>query len=71
VFKGSIEYGISVMKKYKLHIVDCTEMRKEQAGYCKAKAKVNGVWVMTDSPIDKDNHAIGDAPRMACIMNQL
>ncbi|HEY6949025.1 MAG TPA: hypothetical protein VI146_00315 [Nitrososphaeraceae archaeon] len=71
VFKGSIEYGLSIMRKYKLHIVDCPEMRKEQAGYCKAKAKVNGVWVMTDSPIDKDNHAIGDAPRMACIMNQL
>lgn len=71
VFKGSIEYGLSIMKKYKLHIVDCPEMRKEQAGYCRAKAKVNGVWVMTDSPIDKDNHAIGDAPRMTCIMNQL
>lgn len=70
-FQGSIEYGLSIMHKYNLHIVDCPEMRKEQLGYCKAKAKVNGVMVMTDTPIDANNHAIGDAPRMACISNRL
>lgn len=70
-FQGSINFGLSVMKKYNLHIVDCPEMRKEQIGYTKGKAKVNGVIVMTDDPIDKDNHAIGDAPRMACIGNRL
>lgn len=70
-FPGSIEYGLSIMKKYNLHLVDCPEFRKEQPGYVKAKAKVNGVMVVTDTPIDKDNHAIGDAPRMACIANRL
>jgi len=70
-FSGSIEYGLSIMKKYNLHIVDCPEMRKEQAGYVKAKAKVNGVMVVTDTPVDANNHAIGDAPRMACIPNRL
>lgn len=70
-FAGSIEYGLSIMKKYNLHIVDCPEMRKEQLGYVKAKAKVNGVMVTTDTPIDANNHAIGDAPRMACIANRL
>ncbi len=70
-FPGSIEYGLSIMRKYNLHIVDCPEMRKEQSGYVKGKAKVNGVWVVTDTPIDANNHAIGDAPRMACISNRL
>lgn len=70
-FPGSIEFGISIMKKYNLCIVDHPAMRKEQAGYIKAKAKVNGVWVVTDTPVDANNHAIGDAPRMACIMNRL
>lgn len=70
-FPGSIEYGLSIMRKYNLHLVDCPEFRKEQAGYAKAKAKVNGVMVITDTPVDRDNHAIGDAPRMACIANRL
>lgn len=70
-FPGSIEFGISIMKKYNLCIVDHPAMRKEQAGYIRAKAKVNGVWVTTDTPVDANNHAIGDAPRMACIMNRL
>lgn len=70
-FPGSIEYGLSIMKKYNLHLVDCEPFRKEQMGYKKAKAKVNGVMVTTDSPVDADNHAIGDAPRMACISHRL
>src|SRR6186997_3206145 len=32
-FQGSIEYGISLLKKYKIHIVDCREWRKEQSCY--------------------------------------
>jgi len=30
---GSINYGISLMKKYSIHIVDCPEWRREQTGY--------------------------------------
>lgn len=69
VFPGSVKYGISLIKKYKMHLVDSPEMRKEQAGYCKAKARVNGVMVVTDDPIDANNH-IWDAVRMAALSNQ-
>lgn len=70
VFPGSIKYGLSIIKKYNLFLVDSPEMRKEQAGYCKAKAKVNGVMVVTDDPIDANNH-IWDGVRMAAISNRL
>ncbi len=70
-YPGSIKDGLSIMKKYNLHIVDSKPMRKEQMGYKKAKARVNGVMVNTDDPVDADNHAIGDAPRMACLSNSL
>jgi len=78
-YPGSIVYGISILRKYKLHLVDCphladsngmTPMRKEQAGYQKAKARVNGVMVVTDSPVDANNH-IWDAVRMAAMSNRL
>jgi len=70
VFPGSIKYGISVIKKYKLHLVGTPEMRKEQSGYVKAKAKVNGVMVVTDDPVDANNH-IWDGVRMTAISNRL
>ncbi len=69
-FPGSIKYGLSIMHKYKIHVVDCPEARKEFTGYVRAKAKVNGVMVMTDDPIDANNHGI-DSTRMACISNRL
>ena len=69
-FPGSIKFGISIIKKYKLHAIGTPEMRKEQSGYVKAKAKVNGVMVTTDDPIDANNH-IWDAVRMTAISNRL
>lgn len=69
-FPGSIKYGISIMKKYNIHVVDVPEARKEFTGYTRAKAKVNGVMVLTDDPIDANNHGI-DATRMPCISNRL
>ena len=70
-YPGSIKDGLSLMKKYNLHIVDSAPMRKEQSGYVKAKARVNGVMVITDDPVDANNHAIGDPPRMVCLSNSL
>jgi len=54
-YPGSIKFGISSMRKYRIHIVDCPEWRKEQMGYTKATARVNGLKVTTDDPIDANN----------------
>jgi len=51
-FPGSINYGISLMKKYKIHIVDCPEMRKEQSNY--KYREIRGIRL--DEPIDDHNH---------------
>lgn len=69
-YPGSIKFGIAQMKKYSLHLVDSPEMRKEQMGYVRAKARVNGMMVTTDDPVDANNH-IWDAARMAFISNRL
>jgi len=69
-FPGSIKDGLSIMKKYNLHVVESPEAKKEFNGYVKAKAKVNGVMVLTDDPIDANNHGI-DSARMACLSNSL
>jgi phage terminase large subunit len=69
-YPGSIKYGLSIVKKYNLFLVDCPEMRKEQLGYCRGKAKVNGVMVVTDDPIDANNH-IWDGVRMTALSNRL
>lgn len=69
-YPGSIKDGLAIIRKYKLYLVDSPEMRKEQAGYVKATAKVNGVRVMTDDPIDRDNH-IWDSVRVAALSNRL
>jgi len=69
-FPGSIKYGISIIKKYNLFLVDSPELRKEQLGYTRAKAKVNGVMVVTDDPIDANNH-IWDGVRMTALSNRL
>jgi len=63
-FHGSINYGISLMKKYKIHIVDCPEWRKEQASY--RWREVRGIRL--DEPIDGSDHA-WSAARYAAISN--
>lgn len=63
-FAGSIKFGISLMKKYKIHLVDCPEWRKEQGQYI--YKQVNGIKL--DDPIDDFNH-LWDAARYACLVN--
>lgn len=61
---GSIKYGISLLKKFKIYIVDCPEWRKEQSNY-KFRI-VNGIKL--DEPVDAYNH-LWDAARYAAISN--
>jgi len=63
-FSGSINYGISLLKKYKIHLVDCPEWRKEQASY--RWREIRGIKL--DEPIDESNH-LWDASRYAAISN--
>jgi len=61
-FKGSIVYGIDLIKRYKIHIVVSNEARKEQENYS---------WKMFNGfnlnvPIDKHNH-FWDASRYVCL----
>jgi len=63
-FAGSINYGISLLKKYKIHLVDCPEWRKEQASY--RWREIRGIKL--DEPIDESNH-LWDASRYAAISN--
>lgn len=63
-FPGSIKYGISLMKKFKIHIVDCPEWRREQSNY--KYREVNGIRL--DEPVDDFNH-LWDAARYAAISN--
>jgi len=63
-FNGSIMYGISLMKNYKIHIVDCPEFKHEQANY--TFREVQGIRL--DEPIDDFNH-LWDAARYACLAN--
>jgi len=63
-FPGSIEYGISLLKKFKIHIVDCPEFRKEQSNY--KYRMINGIKL--DQPIDEFNH-LWDAARYAVMSN--
>jgi hypothetical protein len=51
-FPGSINYGISLLKKFKIHIVDCDEFREEQGNY--KYREINGIKL--DEPIDDFNH---------------
>jgi PBSX family phage terminase large subunit len=69
-YAGSILDGIAILHKYNIHLVDCPEWRTEQQGYRKAEAKVGGIKVMTDIPIDDKNHA-WDGLRLSAIMNRL
>ena len=63
-FPGSLAYGLSLMKKYKLFIVDSPEFRKEQANY--KYRTINGIKL--DEPVDDFNHLI-DAARYAAMSN--
>lgn len=63
-FPGSIKYGIGIMKRYKIHLIDCPEVRKEQAGY--RFREINGIRL--DMPVDDKNH-FWDAFRMPVISN--
>lgn len=63
-FPGSIKYGISLMKKFKLNFIDEPNARKEQGGY--RYRVIQGIRL--DEPIDDFNHWI-DATRMAIMSN--
>jgi len=63
-FQGSIEYGIALLKKFKIHIVYCPEWYEEQSNY--TYLKVHGI--QTDEPIDAFNH-LWDSSRYAALSN--
>lgn len=63
-FPGSIKYGISVLKKFKLHLVDDADVRKEQGNY--KFREINGIKL--DMPIDDFNH-FWDSIRMPAMSN--
>jgi len=61
-FHGSIEYGIDLLKRFKLHIVQDQDFRREQENY--KWREVNGIKL--NVPIDKFNH-LWDATRYYAI----
>jgi len=63
-FQGSITYGIALLKKYKMHIVDCPEWRREQGNY--KYREIHGIKL--DEPVDDFNH-LWDAARYAALSN--
>lgn len=63
-FPESITFGISLLKEYKIHIVDCAEWRTEQSNY--KFREVHGIRL--DEPIDDFNH-LWDAARYAALSN--
>jgi PBSX family phage terminase large subunit len=50
--KGSVKWGIDMMKRYNIHIVRSPEARKEQENYC--WKEINGI--LLNEPEDKFNH---------------
>lgn len=63
-FPGSIMFGIGILKRYKIHLVDCAEWRREQGGY--KYREINGLRL--DLPVDSHNHA-WDATRGTALAN--
>lgn len=63
-FPGSIKFGISLMKKYRIHIVNNIDARREAENYC--YREINGY--LLDEPIDDYNH-FWDAARIAVMSN--
>jgi phage terminase large subunit len=51
-FTGITNYGIDLLKRYKIHIVRCPEWRKEQENWC--WMEVNGIRI--NKEVDKHNH---------------
>ena len=64
--KIGIVLGISLVKKFNLHVVDCKETRKEFENYC--NKRIDGT--RTNIPIDAFNHGI-DAMRYVVVDNWL
>jgi hypothetical protein len=63
-FPGSIKYGISLIKKFKVHLVDHPAVRKEQSNY--RFREVQGIRL--DEPVDDHNH-FWDQLRMSLMSN--
>lgn len=63
-FPGSIKFGISVIKRFKLNLVDDPDVRKEQGMY--RYREINGIKL--DEPEDDYNH-FWDAVRMPVMTN--
>lgn len=63
-FPGSINYGIGLMKKYKIHLVSDPDLRKEAENY--KWREIGGIKL--DEPIDAYDHC-WDAARYAVLMN--
>ena len=63
-FPGSIKYGISLIKKFKIHLVDHPAVRKEQSNY--RYREVQGIRL--DEPVDDHNH-FWDQLRMSLMSN--
>ncbi len=52
-FQGSVLFGIGLLKRFKLHLIDCPEWRKEQGSY--KHREINGLRI--EEPTDANNHA--------------
>jgi PBSX family phage terminase large subunit len=65
-FQGSIRHGISLLKKYRVHLVDSPAVRREQSNY--RYKEINGIKL--DEPIDDHNH-FWDSLRMAALSNRI
>jgi phage terminase large subunit len=61
---GSINFGISLLKNFRINIVDCPEWRREQQMY--KWRVVNGIKL--DEPVDANNH-LWDAARYLAMAN--
>ena len=61
---GSIKFGISLLKNFKINLVDCREWRKEQTSY--KYRVVNGIKLA--EPLDANNH-LWDASRYLAMAN--
>lgn len=62
-FPGSINFGITLLKKFKIHLIDDPDVRKEQENY-KYK-EINGIKL--NEPVDNHNH-FWDASRYPVMM---
>jgi PBSX family phage terminase large subunit len=61
---GSVNFGIGLLKNFRINLVDCTEWRKEQTGY--KYRVVNGIKL--NEPLDMNNH-LWDSARYIAMSN--